>query len=513
MTPQHSIGHYRIVSKLGEGGMGAVYRATDTRLNRDVAIKVLPDSFANDPNRLARFTREAQILASLDHPNIAGIYGIEESALIMELVEGEDLKGPLPLDTALDYARQIAAGLEAAHEKGIIHRDLKPANIRITPDARVKILDFGLAKAADSTNSAATAASPTMSPTLALSMTQAGVLLGTAAYMAPEQARGKPVDRRADIWSFGAVLYEMLTGKQLFSGETVSDVLARVLTQPIDFDAVPREVRPLLRRCLERDPKARLRDIGDAWLFVDFSPVPPAAPPQSPARRTPWLVCAVLTFVAATFAWLWWHKETPLPDATRFALEGFNRLGISPDGKWLLGTSNAGLRVLARNAVEWRNLPGTESASFWFWSPDSSAIGFFSGGRLRSISVDGGGFRNLAPAPQPEGGTWRGGVNDGVILISSQGRLKSYEIANGKLSDVQVPIGDGERAILPVFLPRSDRFLYARGTLDGLRGNTADSGIYRASLSGPAASTPPVIRAARQAAFTQDPRTGAWYIT
>jgi serine/threonine-protein kinase len=207
MSPQETIAHYRIVSKLGQGGMGAVYRATDTKLNRDVAIKILPPAFADDTARMARFEREAQVLASLNHPNIASIYGIEHGALVMELVEGADLAGPVPVETAIDHAKQIAAGLEAAHEKGIVHRDLKPANIKVTPQGAIKLLDFGLAKATDS-NPAQTS---TMSPTVSLAMTQAGVILGTAAYMSPEQARGKPVDQRADIWAFGVVLYELLT--------------------------------------------------------------------------------------------------------------------------------------------------------------------------------------------------------------------------------------------------------------------------------------------------------------
>src|SRR5215467_6695934 len=229
MTPQKSIAHYRITAKIGEGGMGAVYRATDTKLIRDVAIKMLPESFAGDADRLARFQREAQVLASLNHPNIAAIYGIEQGALVMELVEGDDLHGPVPIETALDYARQIATGLEAAHEKGIIHRDLKPANIKVTTEGLVKLLDFGLAKAADEPQAGAVQ-NATISPTLSME-TQAGVILGTAAYMSPEQARGKAVDKRADIWAFGVVLFEMLSGAQLFAGETVSDTLAAVLRQ------------------------------------------------------------------------------------------------------------------------------------------------------------------------------------------------------------------------------------------------------------------------------------------
>src|SRR5579864_5716051 len=222
MSPQQTIAHYRITAKLGEGGMGEVWRATDTRLNRDVAVKILPDAFAQDAERMARFTREAQVLASLNHPNIAAIYGIEERALVMELVEGETLKGPLPLETAVNYAKQIADALEAAHEKGITHRDLKPANIMITPAGVVKVLDFGLAAVAQ--DPASSSVNPSNSPTLTMQATQAGMIMGTAAYMSPEQAAGLPVDKRADIWSFGVVLWEMLSGQRMFTGSTVAHI-------------------------------------------------------------------------------------------------------------------------------------------------------------------------------------------------------------------------------------------------------------------------------------------------
>jgi serine/threonine protein kinase len=263
MTPPSTIAHYRITSKLGEGGMGAVYRATDTKLNRDVAIKILPPAFAEDAARIQRFEREAQVLASLNHPNIAAIYGIEAGAIVMELVEGDDLKGPIPIDIVIAYARQITAGLEAAHEKGIVHRDLKPANIKVTPDGVVKLLDFGLAKATEQSAAATTAASPTISPTRSMAMTQAGMILGTAAYMAPEQARGKAVDRRADIWAFGVVLFEMLTGKQPFAvGDTAADIIAAVVTREPDWNLLPAGTPPYLRRlmerCLRKDPKLRL---------------------------------------------------------------------------------------------------------------------------------------------------------------------------------------------------------------------------------------------------------------
>jgi serine/threonine protein kinase len=268
-------GSYDILSAIGAGGMGEVYRARDTSLKRDVALK-MPESFATDFERLARFQREAEVLASLNHPNIAAIYGLEYAngvkALVMELVEGEDLaeriaRGPIPLDEALPIARQIAEALEAAHEHGIIHRDLKPANIKVRPDGTVKVLDFGLAKAFDSAPASIDASqSATMTSP---AMTRMGVILGTAAYMSPEQARGKPVNKRADIWSFGVVLYEMVTGRQLFKGSTVSDTLAALLTKDPEWERVPQKIRPLLRRCLEKDPKRRWHDIADAWLVFD----------------------------------------------------------------------------------------------------------------------------------------------------------------------------------------------------------------------------------------------------
>src|SRR5579872_952610 len=279
LGPGTRVGSYEVVALLGAGGMGEVYRAHDSRLNRDVAIKCLPALFATDSNRMARLQREAQALAALSHPNIAAIYGLEESggvrSLVMELVEGPTLEerissGAIPVDEALAIARQIAEALEAAHDKGIVHRDLKPANIKFTADGKVKVLDFGLAKALDAD---AASGSPANSPTLTLEATRAGVILGTAGYMSPEQARGKTVDKRADIWAFGVVLFEMLTGKSMFEGETVSDALAAVLRADIDFSQLPAstppKVRRLLQRCLERDLKRRLRDIGDAWIEID----------------------------------------------------------------------------------------------------------------------------------------------------------------------------------------------------------------------------------------------------
>ena len=287
LIPGTRLGSFEILAPLGAGGMGEVYRARDTRLDRDVAVKVLPAALAQDAERLARFEREAKVLAALNHPNIAQIYGIEQNALIMELVEGESLAGPLPVATAIDYARQIADALEAAHEKGIVHRDLKPANVKVTPQGVVKVLDFGLAVVVQSPTARADAS---ISPTLTLAATQMGVLMGTAGYMSPEQAAGKPADKRADIWSFGVVLWEILTGNRLFDGETVSHTLAAVLTKDPDWTQLPPQlppaIRTLLRQCLARDLRRRLPDIGAARLMLEDTMAGqlsgPAAQPARP---------------------------------------------------------------------------------------------------------------------------------------------------------------------------------------------------------------------------------------
>ena len=283
LAPGTKLGPYEIVAPLGAGGMGEVYRAIDRKLDRQVAVKVLPAGLAADRERLARFEREAKVLASLNHPHIAQIYGMEGNALVMELVAGETLQVPQPLETVRDYARQIAEALEAAHEKGITHRDLKPGNIMVTPEGVVKVLDFGLATAP----ARDAEADPANSPTMTMGATQAGVIMGTAAYMSPEQAAGKVVDRRSDIWSYGVVLWEMLTGRRLFAGETVSHTLADVLRAPLDLDALPKDtprvLRELVRRCLQRDVRKRLRDIGEARILLEEPPV--EEKPVAPAKR------------------------------------------------------------------------------------------------------------------------------------------------------------------------------------------------------------------------------------
>src|SRR5712671_2466233 len=344
LTPGTRLGPYEILSALGAGGMGEVYRAHDTKLNRDVALKILPDAFASDPDRLARFTREAQTLAALNHPHIAHIHGLEDAggvrALVMELVEGEDLaerigRGPIPLDEALPIARQIAEALEAAHEQGIIHRDLKPANIKVRADGGVKVLDFGLAKAMDPLSSSSAAAALANSPTITSPavMTAAGIILGTAAYMSPEQARGKVVDKRTDLWAFGCVLYEMLTGMRPFGGDDVTDTIAAVIRADPDWSKLradtPAAIRRLLRRCLEKDRMRRLPDAADARLEIDEALSPLAgdtntvhvAHPASGAvgagwrRAAPWSVAGVaiaaLMLVVVLWAWAPWRAAVP----------------------------------------------------------------------------------------------------------------------------------------------------------------------------------------------------------
>src|SRR5579871_6566128 len=326
------VGPYEILAPLGAGGMGEVYRARDTKLERDVAIKVLPEAVAQNPERLARFEREAKVLAALNHPNIAQIYGVEGQALIMELVEGETLAGPLPLDTALDYARQIASALEAAHEKGIVHRDLKPANVKVTPQGVVKVLDFGLAAIVQ--NSAPPESAATQSPTLTLGATQMGMLLGTAAYMSPEQARGKPVDKRADIWAFGAVLYEMVTGRQLFQGDDITSTLAAVVLKEPDLEAVPPRIRRVLRRCLEKDPKKRLRDITGVELLLE-------AGPQAGASRGAWwhwAVAAAGILIALAVGMVHFRETAPAARVLRYTIAvpenaQLHSFAVSPDGR------------------------------------------------------------------------------------------------------------------------------------------------------------------------------------
>jgi hypothetical protein len=432
--------------------MGEVWRAKDPRLGRDVAIKVLPEAFAADAERLARFRREAQLLASLNHPHIAAIYGLEESegleTLVLELVEGETLaerlaKGALPIEEALGIARQIAEALEAAHERGIVHRDLKPANVKLTPDGQVKVLDFGLAKALVKEGSSPDVST---SPTITAAATQAGIVIGTAAYMSAEQARGRAVDKRADIWAFGVILWEMLTGRRLFEGETVSDVLAAVLRQEIDFRELPSEtpdgVRRLLHRCLERDPKSRLHDIADARLEIEESLRAPARSAETKmavkgagSRRAtwiPWIIAAAL--VIALVAILLLQRRSPgggedlihlsvaLPENISLdptVGDQVQILAISPDGRRIAFRGRTGeehrifVRDFSRETAE--PLPGTEGGADPFFSPDGEWLAFVAGDKLKKTAIRGGTPVILASVPRSRGAAWG---EDGSIVFS-----------------------------------------------------------------------------------------------
>ena len=391
------LGHYDVTALIGEGGMGQVWQATDTQLNRQVALKILPDTFAADPERLARFTREAQILASLNHPNIAAIHGIEEDevegrrALVLELVEGPTLadrisKGPIPVDVALPIAKQIADALEAAHEAGVIHRDLKPANIKVRGDGTVKVLDFGLAKALDPSPGA----DPSQSPTLTAAATQTGVIMGTAAYMSPEQAAGQIADKRSDLWSFGVIVFEMLTGHRLFTGETVSHVLAKVLDRELDFSVLPtstpRPITRLLRRCLERKPKRRLSDVGEALIHLEEAATvttdePPGTTPTAPGGRAgwtqslPWAVAGIVIASVVTGAAVWTLTRsapaTPghvtrtsilLPSGVPSALPVIYRVAVSPAGTHLVYGGADQLYLRAMGQMEATPIGGRRSA-------------------------------------------------------------------------------------------------------------------------------------------------------
>ena len=479
LAPGARRGAYEIIAKIGAGGMGEVYRARDTKLDRDVALKILPEAFASDPERLARFEREAKTLAALNHPHIAHIHGLEESngvlTLVLEFVDGPTLAdriahGPIPIHEALTIARQIAEALEAAHDQGIIHRDLKPENIKVRTDGTVKVLDFGLAKALDPT-SAATAdvtASPTITaPAL---MTGAGMIVGTAAYMSPEQARGKAVDRRTDIWAFGCVLFEMITGRRVFPGATVSDTIAAVLERSPDWSALPPATPPRMRhvlaRCLEKDPKQRWRDIADVRIELDdaeaWRPQTDRVSPKTSraAERAAWALLVALAAAVAVVATPMFRKA-PAPAEIRFNLlfprgvaANSAQLAISPDGQQIVVAPSFGpqqpsplwLRPLA--STSGRLLTGTEGASFPFWSPDGQSIGFFADQKLKRLDVNSQAIQILADAPVARGGAWQA---DDTILFAPN--------ATGPL--FRVPATGGQPTVATQ-LQRPDRTIIAR---------------------------------------------------
>ena len=536
MISPSNIAHYKITTKLGEGGMGAVYRATDTKLGRDVAIKVLPESFTRDADRLARFTREAQVLASLNHPNIAAIYGVEDRALILELVEGQTLAerltlGPIQLEEALPIARQIAEAMEYAHERGIIHRDLKPANIKIREDGTVKLLDFGLAKAFSS-DDGSRSADLMNSPTFTGRTTQLGVVLGTAAYMAPEQAKGKVVDRRADIWSFGVVVYEMLTGKQGYQAEDVSDTLAAVLTREVDWTvlpaATPKRLLQLLRDCLTRDPKMRLRDVGEARRVLDqlisgvvtseADGTSSAMLPQQSASGglvLPWMISVVAALAAIGFATAYFRRASEHPrevrlqivtpgssDESALAFGGNYDATLSPDGRSIVYGAYAekgkGDQLWARslNSEVAKPLAGTDSPHQGiFWSPDGKWIGFFSGKNLKRIDVATGTVQTLADAPTARGGTWS---RDGKILFSPAGNGVLYRMpaTGGQPEPVTQLRAKEVTHRWPQFLPDGRHFLFFIGGTEDVQGiytGALDSHEYHklCVADGPAIFAPP----------------------
>jgi serine/threonine protein kinase len=478
--------------------MGEVYRARDAKLGRDVALKVVPEAFALDADRMARFQREAKVLASLNHPNIASIYGLEDSgsthALVMELVEGPTLAGrikagAIPIDEALRIAKQICEGLECAHDRGIVHRDLKPANVKVTSDDAVKILDFGLAKALEGDPSSIDVST---SPTLSRMATQAGVLLGTAAYMSPEQAKGKPVDRRADIWAFGCVLYEMLTGRMTFHGESVTDTLAAVIRAEPDWTqlpaAMPIRVRVLLQRCLQKDPKQRLQCVGDARIALEEAIAGTSEPAvamkisSSHWRQViPWTLVAVSAAAFVVFAWL--HRaqlrpsgpaeavrlQIPLPVKPPLRLTGL--FALSPDGRQLgfVGTSSDGVPriwIRALSSLAMRPLAGTEGVgSLLIWSPDSRFVAFDSGGKLQKIDTTGGPAQTLCVLTKTGvGGSWN---KDGVIIFGQFGGTLMRVSAMGgvatPLTVLDTAHGDVAHTV-PSFLPDGRHFLYLRDT-------------------------------------------------
>ena len=525
------LGVYEVRELIGAGGMGEVYRGHDIKLNRSVALKILPETFAQDPDRLGRFRREAHVLASLNHPNIGAIFGFEESdgihALVLELVEGPTLAdriadGPLSLDEAVPIARQIADALAAAHSQGIVHRDLKPANIKCRPDSTVKVLDFGLAKAAIGD---VASASVTLSPTMTSpALTQLGIILGTAAYMSPEQARGKPADKRSDIWAFGAVLYEMLTGKPAFAGDDVSDTLANILKTEPDWVALssrtPPTVMRALRRCLEKDPNLRTHDISDARLDLEEKDQPVAAtvlstkPRLLTAERVAWVLLAASLAGVLAYIEL---RTSPPPAVVRFQIDppvessfgstsgigradGTSGAMLSPDGTRLAfvatgkdGRAEIWLRRL--DSFTSRPLSGTDDVLMPFWSPDSRSIGFFAAGKLKRIDTTDGSIQTITDAAGvPRGASW--GSRD--VIVFSVGTPPVLSRVSARGGDVTpIVTGDsGSFARWPSFLPDGRQFLY----VGRLRSQVPTIGILVGSIE-PGFETRSVVASDSNAAF------------
>jgi predicted Ser/Thr protein kinase len=499
LQPGDKLGPYEIQAPLGAGGMGEVYRARDTRLNRDVAIKISQERFSD------RFEREARAVAALNHPNICHLYDVGPNYLVMELVEGESPKGPLPLEKALEYARQVADALEAAHEKAIVHRDLKPANIKITPDDKVKVLDFGLAK---TSHDDAPPCSPEDSPTFTINVTQAGVILGTAAYMSPEQARGKSVDKRADIWAFGVVLYELLTGERPFRGEDLTEILASVVKESPDLSKAPAQVRRLIAKCLEKDPKKRLRDIGDAWELLEQ--------PVAAAENVvvwPWVAAGVLGVALGIVGWM--RPGAGAKDAMPLTFDiapppgvVLRNIGsngsvpeISPDGSAVFYQAAARqLYVRRLDSLGSKVVPGSEGVSNpAFWSPDSTTIVYPVGSlrQLRKVRMPDGAPQTIAPLEHASlGGSWG---DSGIILWPLPYLLHFVPAGGGEVKPVEMPGPLGGDARYPEFLAGSEDFLFLHGTPE----DPADGSIYLATFSNGKAVNPSLLlRNATPARYT-----------
>ena len=485
-----TISHYKVLEKIGEGGMGVVYRATDTKLNRDVALKILPEQFASDSQRMGRFQREAEVLASLDHPNIGQIYGIEEAgqtkALVLQLIEGPTLaeriaQGPIPVEDALKIALQIAEGLEAAHEKGVIHRDLKPANIKITPEGQVKILDFGLAKALEGETPPDTNLS--QSPTLTAAATQAGVILGTAAYMSPEQARGENADQRADVWAFGVVLFEMFTGRRTFEGRTVSDVLAAVLAKEPQWNSLPdnlhSRLRQLLDRCLSKEVRDRYTGVGDARVDIETVLADPGGVlvqpvaeviQAAPKSKLPWVAALILAVITGVAVWnlkptepqpvapaaRFYHE---LPEGQEFSNTGRPLVAVSPNGSQIVYVANLQLYLRNLGQIAARPIQGTdENPTTPFFSADGEWIGYYSDSddQLKKIATIGGASVTLCDARNPFGASWG---SDGTILYGQREGIMRVS-ANGGTPELIIPTETSETVHGPQMLPGGEWVLF-----------------------------------------------------